>query len=231
VQDGAVTYLALGDSVAAGVGATSPETEGYVPVLARLLSDRIPLSARDLAVPGATTATLLREQLPVALGVLAGDSAVRLVTVTVGGNDVFVPVVQACGRSVEDPACPQAVRASVEQVDAGVDELLRRLAQAAGPRTTIAVMAYYDPLPACRLAPLAPLAEQVLEGTGQQQGLNDVLRTRAVQHGGVVVETAGRLTPPGDFVGGLDCLHPSSSGHARIASAFFDAVAPLVVRR
>jgi lysophospholipase L1-like esterase len=30
---------------------------------------------------------------------------------------------------------------------------------------------------------------------------------------------------PDDFVGGLDCLHPSTSGHARIAEAFADAVA------
>jgi lysophospholipase L1-like esterase len=179
-------------------------------------------------VPGATTATLLREQLPVALEELSSGSDVRLVTVTVGGNDVFVPVVQACGRSVQDPACPQAVRTAVSQVDAGVDELLGRLADAAGPGTTVAVMAYYDPLPACRLAPLAPLAEQVLEGTAQQPGLNDALRARAAEHGALVVETADRLTPPGDFVGGLDCLHPSTSGHARIAQAFADVVAERV---
>ena len=226
------TYLALGDSVAAGVGADVPRTEGYVPVLARLLERRPPcggppdacrLRVVDLSVPGATTASLLRGQLPRALELLRNDSGVRLVTVTVGGNDVFLPVVQACGRSVQDPGCPRAVRASLAQVDAGVDELLRRLTDAAGS-TPVAVMAYYDPLPACRLAALSPLAQQVLEGTGGEQGLNDILRERAAQHGAVVVETAQRLTPPRDFVGGLDCLHPSTSGHARIAQAFLDAV-------
>ncbi len=229
---GGGTSLALGDSVAAGVGADAPRTDGYVPVLARLL-ERQPacsgasvvcrLRVVDLAVPGATTATLLREQLPRALDLLAEGSDVRLVTVTVGGNDVFLPVVQACTRSVQDPACPRAVRASLAQVDAGVDELLRRLTDAAGD-APVAVMAYYNPLPACHLAALAPLAEQVLEGTGDQQGLNDVLRERAEEHGAVLVETADRLSPPDDFVGGQDCLHPSTSGHARIAQAFLDAV-------
>ena len=226
------THLALGDSVAAGVGADDPATSGYVPVLARRLAGRPACAAEpaacrlgvaDLAVPGATTSSVLREQLPRALELLGSGSDVRLVTVTVGGNDVFVPVVRACARSVQDPECPRAVRASLALVDEGLDELLGRLAAAAAG-TPVAVMTYYDPLPACRLAPLSPLAQQVLEGTAGEQGLNDVLRARAAEHGAVVVETGERLTPPDDFVGGLDCLHPSTSGHAEIAQAFLDAV-------
>ena len=227
----ASTHLALGDSVAAGVGAGQPETQGYVPVLAGLLAgrtgcataDACRLAVRNLAVPGATTGTVLQQQVPAARELLAGGD-VRLVTVTVGGNDVFVPVVRACARSVEDPACPQAVTAALRQADAGLDALLGRLTDAAGPGTPVAVSTYYDPLPACRLASLAPLAEEVLEGTGGQPGLNDLIRARAEEHGAVSVETAGRLEAPDDFVGGLDCLHPSTSGHVRIARAFLDAV-------
>lgn len=228
------TYLALGDSVAAGTGARDPERLGYVPVLAGLLSDRsgcadgegagCPVWLRNLAVPGATTVTLLRDQLPPALEVLRqGD--VSTVTVTVGGNDVFVPILRACAESAQAPACTLAVRTAIGVVDRGVDRLLAELTAAAGPGTTVAVMTYYDPLAACRLAPLQPLAELVLEGTAAEDGLNDVLRARSAQHGAVVVETGSRLTAPQDFVGGLDCLHPSTSGHARIAEAFAQAVA------
>ncbi len=229
----APAYLALGDSVAAGTGADDP-ARGYVPVLAGLLSDRLgcgdasapgcPATVRNLAVPGATTETLLRDQLPAALTVLRSGGPVRLVTVTIGGNDVFGRVLQACARSPEAPSCAQAAQAAVGDVDENVDRLLAELARATGPGTTVAVMTYYDPLPACRLAPLQPLAEQVLEGTAAQDGLNDVLRARAAEHGAVAVETGRRLTAPQDFVGGLDCLHPSTSGHARIAEAFLEAV-------
>lgn len=228
------SYLALGDSVAAGTGAEDPVRGGYVPVLAGLLSERrgcpddeatgCPVQVRNLAVPGATTATLLRDQLPVALAVLRSGGDVDTVTVTIGGNDVFVPVLRACAQAPETPACAQAVRAAVDDVDAGVDRVLAELADAAGPGTTVAVMTYYDPLAACRLAALQPLAERVLEGTADQAGLNDVLRARAAQRGAVLVETRDLLRAPADFVGGLDCLHPSTSGHARIAAAFADAL-------
>ena len=109
-------------------------------------------------------------------------------------------------------------------VDAGVDRVLAELTGAVGAEATVAVMSYYDPLAACRLAPLQPVAVRVLEGTADQAGLNDVLRARAAEHGAVLVETRDLLRAPEDFVGGLDCLHPSTSGHARIAAAFAAAV-------
>lgn len=228
-------YLALGDSVAAGIGAEDPARSGYVPVLAGLLSDPsgcdagaaagCPVQVRNLAVPGATTATLLRDQLPVALDVLGRSDDVRTVTVTIGGNDVFVPILRACAQEPQAPSCAAAVRAAIAGVDQGVDRLLADLTGAAGPGTTVAVMTYYDSLAACRLAPLQPLARVVLEGTAGEDGLNDVLRARAAEHGAVAVETGPRLTSPEDFVGGLDCLHPSTRGHARIAQAFADALA------
>ena len=238
---GPSTYLALGDSVAAGVGAATPGSGGYVPLLAGLLAQRLgcdappapgcPLQVRNLAESGATTTTLTRRQLPQALELLRTSPDVRLVTLTVGGNDVFEPVVRACARAPQDPSCAAAVTSSVRQVDSRVDEVLRALAAALKPGTTLAVMAYYDPVPACRLAQLSRLTDRVLEGSGGQPGLNDVLRARAAQHGALVVETRERLTVPGSFVGNDDCLHPSGLGHARIAEAFLDVVARPVARR
>lgn len=234
---GPSTYLALGDSVAAGIGAATP-AGGYVPLLQARLAQRLgcvdaqqagcPLELRNLAVSGSTTQTLLRDQLPRALRLLAGDADVRLVTVTIGGNDVLGPALQACAVAPQDPACRAQVAAAVDGVGVAVGKLLDELGAALGD-VPVAVMTYYDPLPACRLASLQPLAEQVLEGVGGQPGLNDVLRAAAEAHGAVVVETAGRLRAPDDFVGGLDCLHPSASGHERLAEAFLAALPPDVL--
>ena len=67
-------YLALGDSVAAGVGAQPPATEGYVPELHDLLAAEVPcgdgqalgcrLDLLNIAEPGATTTTLLDRPTP-----------------------------------------------------------------------------------------------------------------------------------------------------------------------
>lgn len=215
------TLLALGDSVAAGVGAPSRDA-GYPALLRDRLARECDCEVRleDLAVSGATTSTVLRDQLPRAREVLArGD--VSLVTLTAGGNDVFGPVVGACFSDPAAPACRSTAVQAVAATDRGLDQVLGALAATDVP---VAVMTYYDPLPACRLAALSPLARQVLEGDGDQQGLNDVVRARAAEHGAVLVETAERLEVPDDFVGGNDCLHPSGSGHAALAEAFADAV-------
>ena len=218
---GAGTLLALGDSVAYGVGAPAPARDGYVP----LLADRLPgpgLDVRNLAVPGATTRSMARSQVPRALAVLREED-VRLVTVTIGGNDVFGPVLQACGGDPAEARCRSAVRGALASVADGLDEGLGALAAAVPPGTPVAVMAYFDPLPSCRLAPLAALSRQVLEGSGDEPGLNDVLREQAAAAGALVVETADRVSGAG-LVGGDDCLHPSGSGHAAISDAFLERV-------
>ena len=235
--------LALGDSVAAGVGASSPE-HGYVEVLNDLLTATRPcgsgqalgcrLDLVNLAVPGATTTTLIADQLPAAVGLIAARRAtptpvddVRLVTIDIGGNDVFTPIITACAPDPASAGCAATIAARLQLVATNYDRILSALRTAAGPDTPIAVMAYYNPLAACRLAPLSGLADLVLEGGGPvPAGLNDIIRATAAAYGATVAETAPLITTE-DLVGGADCLHPDDSGHQDIADAF---VAVLDVR-
>ena len=230
-------YLALGDSVAAGVGAVPSAENGYVPVLYdTLAADRrcgqgsalgCRLDLVNLAQPGATTTTLIAGQLPAAVDLLTARRAspdpvddVRLVTIDIGGNDVFTPVITACAADPQSAGCVSTIAAQLSLVAANYERILSALRAAAGPDTTIAVMTYYNPLVGCRLAALAPLAQLVLEGGGPvPAGLNDIIRATAEANGAVVAETAA-LIGPEDLVGGTDCLHPDNSGHADIATAF-----------
>jgi len=91
-QPGDVAYLALGDSLSQGIGSSTPDTS-FVSVLAGDLSERTgePVRVINLSVTGATTAELIRDQLPQLAQVLAELEAdgvpVGLVTVCIGAND------------------------------------------------------------------------------------------------------------------------------------------------
>ena len=239
-----VTYLAVGDSVAAGVGASRPEL-GYVPRVADALrsarqcgNDQNLSCLREsinLSVGGATTNTLIASQLPAATSLLqernrnaTPDDDVRLITLTIGGNDLFRPVIAAC-QDPTAPVCSGTVATQLQQVATNYAVILGRLRAAAGPDTTIAVTTYYNGLaaPGCPAAALRSLAQVVLEGgPGVSAGLNDIIRQSAQAHGAVVVETAPVVEPAEIRP---DCLHPTDEGHADIAGAVADAVLPTLV--
>jgi lysophospholipase L1-like esterase len=240
-------YLALGDSVAAGVGASRPATTGYVPQLHERLrvgldcggdGDCDALELRSLAVSGSTTWGLMAQQLPKALVELTTRNRdgrpgndVRVVTVTIGGNDVFHPVVAACRGRLESSICQRTIDAQLTQVAVNLRVTLRALYLAGGADTTLAVMTYYSPLGSCVLADLDGLATAVLEGgsvggsgLSVEGGLNELIRAAAEHTGAVTVDTYGLLDTE-ELVGGRDCLHPNDRGHAVIADSFSKAIA------
>ncbi len=80
-------YLAMGDSVTAGYGAT-PQTEGYAFLLYEGGAyDRMTNTIfANIALPGATSAQVLSHQVPLAT---SGTFPADVITMTVGGNDLF----------------------------------------------------------------------------------------------------------------------------------------------
>jgi lysophospholipase L1-like esterase len=235
-------HLALGDSVASGVGASDPAVTGYVPLLHDVLRDELAcrrsghpgcrrLTLRNLAVGGATTTTLITEQLPVAVAELRArnhdrrpGNDVEVVTIDIGGNDVF-RVVPSCGAG-PTPECHALIQAALVTFQANFAQIMGELRTAAGPDTVIVAMTYYNPLPSCQLATLAPLAEAVLEGgPGLAAGLNDLIRSISAANHALVADAYGRLGSA-ELVGGTDCLHPNDAGHQVIANLFATTLAP-----
>lgn len=193
------------------------------------------------ARPGVTTQILIDEQLPIAVKLLRArnkDSNPRnnvpVVTLTVGGNDVFGPVRDACllGDPLS-PTCESAIRQGLTSFTTNYTLILQRLRSAAGKHATILTMTYYNPLPYCALGQLnpaaGPFAALFLEGgtlpngAELEVGLNDVIRSVSAKYSAIAVDTYGDLGD-GDFVGGTDCLHPNLAGHTKIAAEFSAAM-------
>ena len=83
-QPGEITYLALGDSAAQGIGATSPK-RGYVGLISEKLNEQSGKSVRivNLSKTGAKMDDYLKEQAP-----KAKDIKADFVTIEIGANDV-----------------------------------------------------------------------------------------------------------------------------------------------
>ena len=223
-------YMALGNSLGVGSRASDPATKGYVPLFRDFLESKDGLKKKlvlnNLSVGGATSATLISAQLPSALAELEArnqdkrpNNDVKVITVDIGGNDVFA-LIPVCSGGFT-PACITAVTNTLGTFSTNFDSILGDLRSAAGPDTTIIVMTFDNPLPTCflpQLALLAPVADIVLEGGGPlPAGLNDLIRAIAATHDAEVADMFGKLGAL-DWFG--DCLHPNDSGYEIIAEEF-----------
>ena len=185
MTDSEAAYVALGDSISIddysgglGRGGASllfrnrdddfPEWRGR-----DLVSGQPDLSYRLLAADGATTGTLLDDQLPY-LAVLRLQPTI--VTLTIGGNDLL----SAYGDA-------RAAVATIERVDEAVSQALSQLRPMLAPVSRVVVGTVYDPSDgtgdASRLG-LPPWPDAVRAVTE----LNQALRHVASQHGAAVAE-------------------------------------------
>jgi lysophospholipase L1-like esterase len=192
---------------------------------------------------GVTSATMLQpgDQLDRAVALVTernGNASTRddveVISLTVGGNDLFTPAVAACVLS-ENPAvtCAPALQATFTGFAARYDQILTELRAAAGDDVVLMTTTYYNPLPFCTLGAgnpaSGPVGDWILEGGTLpaplpplgtlDQGFNDIIRALSAEHGAVVADTFGTLGG-GDFVGGSDCLHPNAAGHRALAEVF-----------
>jgi len=246
-------HLALGDSWAFGFGATVPSEGGYVPLLNQALKSEFDCSPSDnskpdqacqqlelqnIAVGGATTPTMIANQFPTALPLLEERNSdsnprdnVEVVTVSIGGNDVTNPIIQACIFGGLTPACIGVIESELAAYRSDLDQALSALREAAGPDARIVLGTYDNGLGQCfltQLNPAAPLlADIVLENQPavipSGQGLHDIMRDVGADYDVEIAEVFGDLGPA-DWVGGADCLHPDDSGYEKVAAAFAEVL-------
>ncbi|HEY6672604.1 MAG TPA: SGNH/GDSL hydrolase family protein [Solirubrobacterales bacterium] len=251
----APVQLALGDSWAAGTRATPP-SEGYVPQLNEALKDDFNCSGEaveqgkagcpqlqlvNLAVPGATTPTLIANQLPVAEGLLELRNGnrdprddVEVTTLHIGGNDVTTPIIVACltqdfiltGVLSETP-CLSTINTLFSTYRANLTTVLSGLRNAAGDDDARIVIGTYDnpifaPCPLAAIPRARDLADIALEGDSPQlaQGLHDIMGEVAANYDVEVAHVFGDLDGAQFWAG--DCLHPNNLGYDQVTNAFLE---------
>jgi lysophospholipase L1-like esterase len=191
--------LALGDSWAAGVGASVP-AEGYVPQLYQKLlqdydcpspgqeeADGCPLlELENLAVGGATTDTMVANQFPEAISLLESHNGdgnpyndAEPVTVHIGGNDVTGPIIAACVdfstfTVVYTDACVGTIQFELSDFQSDLNAAMATLRDAAGDGT-IVIGTYDNPIdsPFCGLNHVSggsELGRLALEGGALDDG-------------------------------------------------------------
>ncbi|MFJ6217209.1 SGNH/GDSL hydrolase family protein [Streptomyces sp. NPDC092296] len=205
---GATGYVALGDSYASApavpqqTDADCQRSSGNYP---SLLAAAKHARLTDVSCAGATTAQLTAAQGTAPAQLDALTRGTRLVTLTIGGNDIgFSSDIATCaGLTAGDPAGSPC---RTHFTTGGTDQLAQRIAQTGpkiaqalrgirqrAPHARIAVVGYPDLFPedgvGCTSAAVPFAAGDFAYLRDTEKKLNAMLRTEARRHGAVYVDT------------------------------------------
>lgn len=211
-------YLSLGDSVAAGSGASDADATSFAAVVAAQQGATLV----NLAEPGSTTQAVIDEQLPEATRRLSAER-VAFVTVSAGGNDLAALIPNAsCTQEPLPDSCPLA--ATLDGVERRFTQIVAGLREA-DTDVPIVLLAYPNFFSGTGHVFDAPAARVLPR-------LNDVIRRVAGRYDAVAVADAEAAFDGrgGELTGVLDERfdpHPNDAGHAVIADAFGDALREL----
>ncbi len=207
-------YLSLGDSVAAGNGASDAATTSFAALLAH---DEGSLTLDNLAVAGATTNDVIDKQLPTAT---ANKQDLAFITISIGGNDLAALIPNsACVQDPLPASCP--LDDALSKVQANYDQIMKTLRKA-WPNTPIVALLYPNFFSGTG-SPLEAPAQRVLPML--DQAISDVVAkyehtavaTTAADFDGQGAKLTHVLDPQSD-------PHPNDAGHRLIADAFIAAL-------
>lgn len=232
------TYVALGDSYAAGQGAGPYLDSCYRSdnTYSELAADTKAVKlVKNAACSGKTTQEVVSTQ----LGRL--NRSTELVTITAGGNNLgFGAIVTACGAVMVNPTAAAAAACNKASTDAAVmigsGQLAAEVAsmirsvKAAAPNAKIVVTGYpylYDPVPVTA----DPMSVFIYEAKVLADGLNGSIYGAAVATGAEYVDVTTAFAGHGinsetndpwinGATGNADSFHPNAKGY----KAYFAAL-------
>ncbi len=200
--DNDTRYMALGDSLASGYGAI-PATQGYVYLLYQSgVFDTIPNTIFcNAGVPDATSQHVLDHQVPQATDVFHPT----VVTITVGGNDLF--------RILDEHVDPAVVLAEFQS---NLTQILQAL-RTGLPNARIYISNLYTIPEIPGADPVVQAFNQIVAGVAAAYGVPvaDVYTAFLGKTGLLLIErhNAGRFQ-----------AHPTNAGHRAMAKAFEEII-------
>lgn len=225
-------YLALGDSIEVGTGAT--DDEGYVAQLTQYLPEYLGLDTvelTNLAQSGATVGAIAEEQLESALAAIEQHAGDRIViSWGGGGNDllqfILSPRAVACRRQ---SSCLKRLNTLLNGVEQTVDDAIHELRAAAGPDAIILIRTQYNSLakldyPIMERIRLADIALEGLPDSPLEEGLNNRLRAIAERYDARVVDLYLPFRAAPDTLIAEDFIHPNDAGHTAILEIAIDTL-------
>jgi lysophospholipase L1-like esterase len=232
-------YLALGDSLSAGIGASDELTTSWVP----LVRDALGWDLLNLGVPGDDSFELLYPGGPLDQGLemialrnkdaVAGNE-IGVITLEIGGNDLLdiyfdLVIPGDCPSLVEalqSEVCVSALENALADYRVNLGTALGRLIEAA-PEAPVFLMTLYNPFSGDR-GPLDEIGALALEGAADTpfpEGLNDIIREVGEEYGVHLVEWYEPFLGKKYEYIAQDIIHPNDTGHAVMADAVIAAMA------
>ncbi len=229
------TFIALGDSLAFGTGASDPASKGYVNLTFAALrdSDRYRdrgLELINLSLPGATSSDLLLPggQLETALSEIsqrredapAVSDEVEIISIDVGGNDLLslASVGSPCFADPLGDPCGLYYGQVLDELETNLTQVVQSL-RLATPEAQIVIVGLYNPYSG------TGGSLEVAGDVGIRQ-INDVLRGIAADP-----DLGAEMADPFElFIGrgrqwiADDGFHPNDKGHSVLAEALLAAI-------
>lgn len=232
-------YLALGDSLSAGVGASDGPSRGWVGIVNAALPEWDLLNlgvsgddSRELLFGGPLDEGLRHVALRATDAEPGND--VDAITLEIGGNDLLdiyfdLVIPGDCPSVIEalqQEACVRALESALAAYRSNLTETLQRLIDAA-PDTPVFLMTIYNPFSggASVIDEMGVLVLEGQEGTAFPKGLNDIIREAGDEAGVTVVEWYELFLGRQSEYIALDLIHPNDTGHAVMAAAVIEAMA------
>ncbi len=236
---GVPVYIALGDSLSEGIGASAPGSTGFVPLVYDSLPDGYEL--QNLGHSGDTSRQLLDhghlDEAIATIEQLNGDSDadndVRLVTLEIGGNDllglyfsfVLTGVCPDVDTLLATPACADALRTVLTNFEPNLIATLDSI-EAADPSLEVVVLTLYDPfsgqLPG--QTAISQIALEGMEGSPFPEGLNTIMRRLVAGRNVTLVDLYPLFQGRSNELISIDFIHPNDAGHAVMAEAVIAAI-------